>query len=255
VGKPRSMRDKRGWAGLTAVAILKPALRVLTRHEWIDGHKLPAEGGCVVVANHISYVDPITLAHLIHDNGRMPRYLAKEALFEVFLAGTILRSTGQIPVARLTSDASHAFTSAVQGVRDGKAVIFYPEGTLTRDPDLWPMVGKTGAARVALESGAPVIPIAQWGQQDILYPYGKKLNVVPPRKVHLKVGDPVDLDDLRAQKVTPAVLHDATDRIMAAITSLLEDLRGEKAPAERFDPRERGVREIGNPNRPQRKAE
>jgi len=259
LGKPRKMRDTRGWAGLTAVAIIKPALLAFTRHEWVDGDKLPAEGGCVVAANHVSHIDPLTLAHLLHDNGRMPRYLAKEALFDVFFVGMILRNTGQIPVKRLTTDASTAYQSAVDGVRGGKAVIFYPEGTLTRDPDLWPMVGKTGAARVALESGAPVIPIAQWGQQQILYPYGKKLKVFPPQKVRLKVGDPVDLDDLRGQEVTPAVLREATGRIMASITALLEDLRGQKAPAERFDPKQRGVKEIGNPNKPgagpSRKAE
>lgn len=259
MGKPRRMRDKRGWAGLTAVAIIKPALLAFTRHEWIDGDKLPAEGGCVVVANHVSHVDPLTLSHLLHDNGRMPRYLAKEALFDVFFAGTILKNTGQIPVKRLTTDASTAYQAAVDGVREGKAVIFYPEGTLTRDPDLWPMIGKTGAARVALESGAPVIPIAQWGQHQILYPYGKKLKVFPPQKVRLKVGDPVDLDDLRGQKVTPVLLKEATDRIMAAITSLVADLRGEEAPVERFNPKKRGVKEIGNPNKPEagpsRKAE
>lgn len=255
MGKPRRMRDKRGWAGLTAVAILKPLLRAFTRHEWIDGHKLPAEGGCVVAVNHVSHVDPLTLALFLHDNGRMPRYLAKEALFEVFFAGTILRNTGQIPVARLTSGAATAFTNAVQAVRDGQAVIVYPEGTLTRDPDLWPMVGKTGAARVALESGAPVIPVGQWGQHEILYPYGRRLKLLPPRKVHIKVGDPVDLDDLRGQTITPALLREATARIMAAITAVVADLRGESAPARRFDPRAAGVKQIGNPNKPDGKAQ
>jgi 1-acyl-sn-glycerol-3-phosphate acyltransferase len=244
------MRDARGWAGLTAVAILKPVVVAFTRHEWIDGHKLPADGGCVVAANHISHVDPITLAHMLHDNGRMPRFLAKAVLFDLFFVGSILRSTGQIPVARLTSTASSAFTAAVEAVRAGKAVVFYPEGTLTRDPYLWPMVGKTGAARVALESGAPVIPIAQWGQQDILWPYAKRPRLLPPQTVRIKVGDPVDLDDLRQERLTNALLHLATERIMAAITALLEDLRGEKAPLERFDPKKHGMKLIGNPNRP-----
>lgn len=250
MGKPRRMRERRSVAWWTGIGILKPLLVTFTRHEWIDGEKLPAEGGCVVAANHVSHVDPITLAHLLYDNGRLPRYLAKDALFDVFFAGWVLKNTGQIPVARLTTDASSAFKHAMDGVREGKAVIFFPEGTITRDPDLWPMIGKTGAARVALESGAPVIPIAQWGQQDILYPYGKKLKLVPPQKVVLKVGDPVDLDDLRGHQLTPAVLHEATDRIMAAITSLLEELRGETAPAERYDPKKHGVKEIGNPHKP-----
>lgn len=250
MGKPRKGREKGGWAFAIAIGILKPLLVTFTRHRWIDGAKVPADGGCVIVANHLSHIDPLTLAHLLYENGRLPRFLAKDSLFDVFFAGMILKNTGQIPVARLTSDASTAFDAAVAGVKSGKAVMFYPEGTISRDPDLWPMIGKTGAARVALESGVPVIPIAQWGQQDILYPYGKRLKLVPPQKVHLKVGDPVDLDDLRGQDITPALLRQATDRIMAAITHLLEDLRGEKAPAERFDPKRRGVREIGNPNKP-----
>jgi len=244
------MRERRSVAWWTAIGILKPLLVTFTRHEWIDGEKLPAEGGCVVAANHMSHVDAITLAHLVYDHGRLPRFLAKDAIFDVFFAGWVMRTTGQIPVARLTTDASSAFTHAVKGVQEGKAVVFFPEGTITRDPDLWPMVGKTGAARVALESGVPVIPIAQWGQQDIMWPYGRKMKVVPPQKVYLKVGDAVDLDDLRGQNITPALLHQATDRIMVAITDLLEELRGEKAPAERFDPKKHGVKEIGNPNKP-----
>lgn len=250
MGKPRGRREKRGLAWRTAIAILKPLLVTFTRHEWIDGDKLPAEGGLVVAANHMSHIDPLTLAHILYEHGRLPRFLAKDAVFDVFFVGWVLRNTGQISVARLTSDASSAFTHAVEGVRSGKAVIFYPEGTITRDPALWPMVGKTGAARVALEAGAPVVPIAQWGQQNILYPYGRRLKVLPAQKVHLKVGDPVDLDDLRGQKITPQLLREATDRIMAAITGLLEDLRGEEAPAERFDPKKHGVAEIGNPHKP-----
>jgi len=141
----------------------------------------------------------------------------------------------------------------VQAVQEGKLVIVYPEGTLTRDPDLWPMVGKTGAARIALSAGVPVVPVANWGTHEILYPYAKKPDLLPRKLIRIKVGDPVDLDDLRGQEVTPEVLHRATERIMADITGLLEDLRGEKAPAERFDPKSAGVSSIGNPHAEQRK--
>ena len=104
----------------------------------------PRRGGAVLVANHASHLDPLTFAHFVHEQGRVPRYLAKAALFDVFFAGWVLRSSGQIPVHRLSSDASRAFDAAVAAVREGKLVVVYPEGTLTRDPDLWPMVGKTG---------------------------------------------------------------------------------------------------------------
>jgi 1-acyl-sn-glycerol-3-phosphate acyltransferase len=241
------MREPMGGVWRASVAVVKPVLLSTTRHEWIDGENLPAQGGCVIAVNHTSHVDPLTLAHLMYDHGRLPRYLAKAALFDVPVVKSVLHGTGQIPVARMTTDAASAYNSAVEAVQDGKAVIFYPEGTITRDPDLWPMRGKTGAARVALDAGVPVIPIAQWGAHEILYPYAKRPHLVPRRTVRVKVGKPVDLDDLRGKKLTPDLLKDATDRVMAAITELLEDLRGEKAPQERFDPRKSGIREIGNP--------
>jgi 1-acyl-sn-glycerol-3-phosphate acyltransferase len=248
VAKPRPMREHKGIGFTIGVLLLKPLLWTFTRHEWVDGTKLPATGGAVVVANHASHLDPVTFAHFMWDHGRLPRYLAKAALFDVRVLGWLLRDMGQIPVYRESTDASAAFTSAVQAVEDGQAVIVYPEGTLTRDPDLWPMVGRTGAARIALQTGAPVVPVAQWGAHRMLYPYSTKPHLLPPTRIRMKVGDPVDLEDLRARPVTPETIHEATDRIMAAITALLEDIRGEQAPAVRFDPRAAGVRTIGNPH-------
>jgi 1-acyl-sn-glycerol-3-phosphate acyltransferase len=247
MAKPRT-RERRGWAFTFAVAVVKPLLLVFTRHRWTDGSKLPAVGGAVVVANHVSHLDPLTFAHFVHDHGRLPRFLAKAELFEVFFVRTILRSSGQIPVYRMSTDASRAFSAAVEAVQQGRLVVVYPEGTLTRQPDLWPMAGKTGAARIALAADVPVIPVAQWGAHEILYPYARRPRLLPPKTVHAKVGDPVPLEDLRRLEPTPEVLRQATERIMDAITSLLEDVRGEKAPAERFDPRTAGVRPIGNPH-------
>ena len=248
MAKARTMRERRGWAWVLIIAVVKPVLVALTRPHWVDGEKVPAEGGVVIAANHVSHVDPLTFAHLIHDHGRLPRFLAKAVLFDIFVVGRVLRSAGQIPVLRLTPDATRAFSAAVEAVRKGQLIIVYPEGTLTRQPDLWPMTGKTGAAHIALVSGVPVIPAAQWGAQDILYPYARRPRLLPRSTVHAKVGDPVDLDDLRGKEITPEVLRQATERIMDAITALLEDIRGESAPPERFDPRRAGVRLTGNPN-------
>ena len=248
MSKPRSMREHRGWAWRLTIGIVKPLLLAFTRPQWEGGEKLPADGGAVVAANHVSHLDPLTFAHLIHDHGRLPRFLAKAALFDLFFVGTVLRATGQIPVYRLTAEASRAFSAAVEAVGKGQLVIVYPEGTLTRQAELWPMTGKTGAAHISLVSGVPVIPVAQWGAQDILYPYAKRPRLLPRKTVRAKVGDPVDLDDLRGKEVTPEVLREATDRIMDAITALLEEIRGEPAPEERYDPRRSGVRLTGNPN-------
>ncbi|MDO9496988.1 MAG: lysophospholipid acyltransferase family protein [Nocardioides sp.] len=245
--RERELQEKRGWAFSLGVVIVKPTLLATTTHEWRDTHKLPASGGFVVVLNHVSHLDPLTAAHFLYDHGRIPRYLAKSGLFKNRFLGGFLRSAGQIPVERLSKNAVGAFAAAVTAVREGKVVVVYPEGTLTRDPDLWPMVGKSGAARIALETGCPVIPVGQWGAHQILYPYAKKPDLFPRKRIKMLVGDPVALDDLAAQPVSPKVIQQATDRIMAALTALVEDLRGEKAPAVRYDPRQHGDPLIGNP--------
>ena len=252
MAKPRKLREKSGWAFATCVAIVKPPLLAFTRHRWIDGEKLPADGGCVVASNHISHLDPFTFAHFVYDHGRIPRYLAKVEVFEIPVAGKLVAKAGQIPVYRLSTHASQAFRAAVQAVEDGKCVIVYPEGTISRDPGLWPMVGRTGAARIALASGKPVIPVAQWGTNEILAPYARKPDLLPRKMVTMQAGDPVDLDDFRDRPLTPEVLREATSRIMDAITVLLEDIRGGRAPEVRFDPRALGVREIGNPDDPRK---
>ena len=246
---PRKLQEPRGWAFGVCVAILEPVLWLLTRRRWIDGTKIPAKDGCVVAANHLSHVDPLTFAHFIYGNGRIVRFLAKVEVLDLPVIGRLIRATGQIPVYRLTTDASKAFSAAVKAVEEGKCVVVYPEGTLTRDPGLWPMTGKTGAARIALASGAPVIPVAQWGPQEILYPYAARPRLFPRKTITVKAGDPVDLDDLRARPLTPELLQEATSRIMDEITRLLGEIRGETPPAVRFDPRVAGVKQIGNPNR------
>jgi len=247
----RPLQQKRGWAFNLAVPVLKPVLVATTKRTWIDGEKIPATGGCILVFNHVSHVDPLTAAHLVYDHGRMPRYLAKSGLFKNRALSSFLTAAGQIPVERLSRNAKGAFDAAVAAVKAGECVVVYPEGTLTRDPDLWPMVGKSGAARIALETGCPVIPVGQWGAHDLLYPYAKKPHLFPRTQITMKVGDPVSLDDLRDKPRTSEVVNEATRRIMAALTDLVAELRHEEAPTERFDPRRSGLRQTGDP----RKAE
>ncbi len=245
----RKAQSKRGWAVNFAVATIKPTLLAATKRTWIDGEKIPATGGCIIVANHISHLDPLLTAYFVYDHGRIPRYLAKSGLFRTTFVGTILRSADQIPVERLSKDAVGAYDAAVQAVNDGECVVVYPEGTLTRDPDLWPMTGKSGAARIALATGVPVIPVGHWGVQDILYPYASRPHLFPRKHVTMKAGDPVVLDDLRALPQTPQVVRETTERIMAALTDIVAGLRNEPAPAERFDPRKAGIKQTGNPNK------
>jgi 1-acyl-sn-glycerol-3-phosphate acyltransferase len=254
VAKVRQLQEKRGWAWSIVVGILKPPLLTLTKRHWVDGEKVPASGGCIIAMNHISHLDPLTLGWFLYDHGRLVRYLAKEALWHVPVVKSIVKDAGQIPVTRMTEGGGTAFDAAVVAVKAGECIGVYPEGTITRDPAGWPMRGKTGAARIALATGCPVIPVGQWGAQDLLPAYSARPHVFPRKTLSYKAGDPVDLSDLQDQPVTAEVLHEATGRIMAAITRLVEDLRGEKAPAERFDPKASGVLEIGNPRKPKRSS-
>ncbi|MDO7869154.1 lysophospholipid acyltransferase family protein [Nocardioides jiangxiensis] len=233
--------------------ILLPTLTAMSGREWIDGEKIPASGGVVLVANHVTKIDPLTIAHFVHHHGRLPRFLAKAGLWDVPGLGSIMRSAKQIPVARMSGDARNAFDAAERALLDGECLVVYPEGTVTRDPDLWPMRGKTGAARMALATGVPVIPVGHWGEQEILPPYATRPHLFPRKRVVVKAGDPVDLADLMEGEVTAAKVAEATDRIMAALTAVVEDLRGETAPAVRFDPKAQGVAEIGNPKKQKRK--
>jgi 1-acyl-sn-glycerol-3-phosphate acyltransferase len=247
--KVRKQRQRRGWAFNLAVPILKPILLASTSREWIDVEKLPETGGCIVVFNHISHIDPLLAAHFVYDRGRLPRYLAKSGLFKNKALASFMTAAGQIPVERLSRSAVGAYDAAVAAVRNGECVVVYPEGTLTRDPDMWPMIGKSGAARIALETGCPVIPVGQWGAQEVLPPYTKTPKLVPRKEIRMKAGDPVDLSDLLAKPRSSEVVHEATARIMAALTTLVGELRRETPPAQRFDPRKMGVSQIGNPKK------
>jgi 1-acyl-sn-glycerol-3-phosphate acyltransferase len=222
------------------VWLLNQVFQHLAKREWQGQEKVPRTGGVVFVVNHISNIDPIVFGQYLAYAGRYPRYLGKASLFRVPVIGRIITACGQIPVERGTTNASVALSRAVAAVRAGQSVTVYPEGTITLDPDLWPMAGKTGAARIALETGAPVVPIGQWGAQHILG--GKQLRfpkLVPRQTVQLKAGDPVDLDDLRDRPIAPPVLREATERIMSSVTQLVAELRGEEPPRERFDPHRR----------------
>ena len=230
-----------------AVGIIRPLMMLLTKRDWRGWEHLPRTGGFVVSTNHISHVDPLAFAHYVYDSGHSPYFLGKESVFRVPVVGAILRGAQQIPVYRNTGRAADAFRAAVAAIHEGKCVGVYPEGTLTRDPGLWPMVGKTGAARIALTTRCPVVPVAQWGPQEIMPPYSKRVHLFPRKTMHVMAGPPVDLSDLYDRPQDAAVLREATARIMAAITGLLEQLRGETAPVERFDSRRHGLPETGNP--------
>jgi len=216
--------------------VLPAPIKSIMKRDWHGHEHIPRSGGVIVAANHLSYADWAAMALFIHEAGRYPAFLIKSSAFNVKGIGPFLRAAGQFPVNRGAADAALVLNDAERGLAKGECLIFYPEGTATRDPDLWPMVPKTGVARLALTSGVPVIPVAQWGTQDIL-PYGtKKLSVIPRHLVKMAAGPPVDLSAYEGEPMSRDVLRAASATIMADITGLLARLRGEAPPAVPYDP-------------------
>ncbi len=217
------------------VSILRPLLMVLTKRDWQGAEKLPRDGGYVLAPNHLSHLDPILISHFMVDHGVTPRFLAKDTLMSAKGLGWILRSAEQIPVYRSTAGAAESLRAAEAAVLAGDVVTIYPEGTITRDPAAWPMSGRTGAVRVALATGRPLVPVMQWGPQEILWPYTKRPRFFPRRTIHVRVGDPVDLSDFAGQELSEKILHTATDRLMDTLTAMMAEVRGELPSTPRID--------------------
>ncbi|UCR90422.1 1-acyl-sn-glycerol-3-phosphate acyltransferase [Mycetocola spongiae] len=218
----------------------------LYRVHYHDAYKLPRSGPFILAPNHYSEIDPIVVALAVWRMGRAPRFLAKAGLFKNPVLGFILRNAGQIPVERMgSSRGNDPVQAASKLVEEGQGVIIYPEGTLTREPNLWPMRGKTGVARIALTHNIPVYPMAHWGVQEVMPRYGKKISLFPRKRVDIIIGDPVDLSAYAGKDHDARAITEATDVVMAGITELLEVLRDEKAPAERWDPSKHNQSETG----------
>lgn len=226
--------------------LLLPFMHLVARYRIVDGEKMPQKGAFVLAPNHYSEIDPVVIGVVMWKLGRMPRYLAKGSLFKYPVLGALLRASGQIPVERSGAvRGSDPLVAARKIVDDGLAIVIYPEGSLTRDPDLWPMRGKAGAVRMALETGIPLIPIAHWGTQLVMPRYAKRISLFPRKTITVKVGDPVDLSAFAGKPLDGTTTAAATALVMDAITALLEDLRQEKAPAERWDPSKNNQKETG----------
>ncbi|WP_256841334.1 lysophospholipid acyltransferase family protein [Ornithinimicrobium cryptoxanthini] len=232
--KPQPLRTKAPLLYRGVIATVRPLLTRVTRQDWSGGEHLPQSGGFIVAGNHISEIDPFMVAHFLVNHGHVPKFLAKAGLFDVPALGKALHMLGQVPVHRGTRDASAALGAAAEAVESGDCVVIMPEGTLSRDPGLWPMKAKNGVGRLALMTGAPVVPVAQWGVQRLLAPYARRPTGLFSRHVmHVKAGPAVDLSDL-AGRTDAQAATEATDRIMTALTGLLAEIRGEEPPATPF---------------------
>jgi 1-acyl-sn-glycerol-3-phosphate acyltransferase len=218
------------------VVVVKPLLWAFTTRDHRGADNIPAQGGIIVVANHVSELDPLMVGEFLYDLRRPPRFLAKKELFDKAPLKWVLNGAQQIPVDRGSSDAAQALSAAVAALQRGECIFIYPEGSATRDPQLWPMKARTGAARLALLSGAPVIPIAQWGPQLVLAYKARRPKLLPRTRISVLAGPPVDLSRYLGKPVTAQLLRDATSTIMRSVAALLAELRGEPAPEEFYDP-------------------
>jgi len=224
------VRRRLGFWRRFAVALVKPPLMVATRHEWSGTKHIPSTGGAIIVPNHVSHADPTVAAYYVYDSGRWPHFLAKSSLFSVPVLGALLRAVGQIPVYRGTADAIKALEAAIVAVDSGRVVIIYPEGTITEQPELWPMRGKTGVARLWLATRAPVIPLAMWGPQRIYDSHRSKLRLRFRTPILAQAGPPIDLSRWAGAPPTAQVLTDIADEIMLTLRDMLAALRGEQPP-------------------------
>jgi len=227
--------------------IIQPVLSIFAKIEIVGEENVPEDGPVVLPPHHNSELDPLIMAIAVFRLGRAPRFFAKESLFKIPVFGWAMKRAGMIPISRSNSSvaAKETLDMARTVVERGDAVVVYPEGTLTRDPDLWPMRGKTGAARLALAGGIPLIPAAHWGVQEILPRYGK-FRFWPLRKqVRVVFGAPLDLSgsrDLAQQSTEQARV---TGVLMDEIARLLGGLRGQTPPPERWNPAAHGQKETG----------
>lgn len=211
--------------------VIIPFLKAVSRQKVEGLENIPRDGGFIAVANHLSELDSLTAMRTLVD-ADVPAYsLAKSSLFEVPVLGHVFKAGGQIPVYRGTAKAGNSLVEAERRLRGGDVVMIFPEGTLSRDPLRWPMTGKTGAARLAMSTGVPVLPMGQWGAHMIFDSFGGGFHPLPRKEVRVLIGEPFTpaelfgTDTQDREKVIAA-----THEIMSRITGLVEVLRGEKAP-------------------------
>jgi 1-acyl-sn-glycerol-3-phosphate acyltransferase len=223
------------WAYRLVIAILLVPAWLLMRRRWMGREHIPAGGGFVAAANHVSNLDFLASVHLLTWWAGAPKVLIKDSILRVPVVGQLLRAAGFIEVKRNTAAAASSLSGAEAALHQGECVLVYPEGTITKDPNLWPMRGRPGAVRLALDADVPLIPVAQWGPQELLPPKAKFPRLFPPTRVYVQVGPPVNLDDLKGRPDRAAAVREGTERLMAVLTAMVAQLRGETPPAVAFN--------------------
>jgi 1-acyl-sn-glycerol-3-phosphate acyltransferase len=185
---------------------------------------IPRQGPIIVAGNHLSYLDAFAYSCFVDEAGRRPRFLAKQELFKNWFLRTVLLGAGQIPVRRGTGDQK-PLEVAARALEAGEVVVVFPEGTsVTENPDFSPMRGKTGAVRLSLMTGVPILPVATWGGQ---YVWRKHVRISPRfgTPVWLKAGEPFVPSASPGSIDDRGLVRDLTNRLMGELALLVDDLR------------------------------
>ncbi|GAA1739654.1 lysophospholipid acyltransferase family protein [Isoptericola hypogeus] len=200
--------------------LVGPWLRLAFR-PWTRGvENVPTSGPAILASNHLAVIDSFVLPLVLE---RQVQFLGKS---DYFTGGGVrgrvvagfMRGVGTIPVDRSGGKASEAaLRTGLRVLDEGDLFGIYPEGT--RSPDGRLYRGKTGVARLALESGAPVIPVAMVGT-DVAQPLGRALP--KPMPIGIVIGEPLDFSRYRGMENDRFVLRSVTDEIMYAILRLSE---------------------------------
>ena len=200
---------------------------------------VPRNGPLILAVNHVSPIDPIVMTAVGGMVGLAPRFMATGGIFRAPVAGWVMRRCGHIRVDRNTAEVAQALPAATEALAVGSVVLVYPEGRIGLDPRMWPERGKTGVARMALASGAPVVPVAQWGAHEVM-PYTAPQGMVgglwralrrrPVVRIHF--GMSVDLSAVDPE--APGAAVRATDLIMEGIAETLAVLRRDEPDMPRY---------------------
>lgn len=217
---------------------LRLALNLISRRVHAGGEHIPRSGGVIICPNHLTQLDPPVIGEFLAEQGRWPRFLAMSSLFTIPVLGGLLRRAGQIPVQRDTIRAVDSLVAAKAQLEAGHLVVVYPEGRMSLDPQLWPMVVHTGAARLALETGCPLVPLAQWGAQSIIPPHHLAPIRLGGRQLcRVLAGPAIRVDAVPGEEPDRQLVRELSAQILDAVTGLLEQLRGQERPTGVWDPR------------------
>jgi 1-acyl-sn-glycerol-3-phosphate acyltransferase len=206
-----------------AVLTLRPPVSFWFNWRFEGMEHIPADGPVLVACNHISYFDPLAHGLAMVKAGRRPRFLAKSELYGNWLLRHVLEGARQIKVERGSGSAA-PIDNAKRALREGEAVMIYPESTTTRNPDFSPMQGKTGVARLTLATDVPVLPLAVWGSHNVWQRDGVK-SAAFGRPIWVKAGAPLDFSRYDGAVDDPQALRQVTDEVMDELSRLVIDLR------------------------------